>query len=448
MWRFSCLSEAPRRADASRARRNRRRCARWAVPALTILGLAASLSDVEVAARAAGSVTERWWSADLVSSLKQRGWEPPYFAGTVVAHPDGYHLDLARRAQASPTRNVTIGGFTYRTSDALVAAGREIFQTYDFGTHLFWDFRRAIDFATQVGDPAEYSRRYGMKRDKAGQFIGIVGVSGPAGHVVYGHSCALCHATVSSSGEVVLGTANHDFDIGLYYDALREKIRDVELVYLGDAPLEQIRFQGTGRVDPTMDSFWAPVKIPHLFALRGLESGLRSNGDTANLWMQCYRNLNGSYAVDPEIMEALMAFLISIEAPPNPHPMGELATRGAAVFQSQRCVRCHAPPYYTSGAVIPWEVIRTDPDRIENGYPKGYRVPSLLRVDLSRFLLHDGSLTSLEQLFDPTRRSPSFEPPGIPAGRRKRGAGVQGHEFGLRLSPEDRAALIAFLRTL
>lgn len=143
-----------------------------------------------------------------------------------------------------------------------------------------------------------------------------------------------------------------------------------------------------------------------------------------------------------------MAFLLSLRPPANPRAPGELEARGAAVFQAQRCQRCHAPPYYTTGLVIPWEVIHTDPDRIRNGYPKGYRVASLLRLDLMKLYLHDGSLTALEQLFDPARTSPLFEPPGIPDGRRKRGAGVRGHEYGLLLPPEERAALIAFLRSL
>ena len=197
-----------------------------------------------------------------------------------------------------------------------------------------------------------------------------------------------------------------------------------------------------------MDSFWAPVKVMHLFALRGLGHGLRSNGDTTNLWLQCYRNLNTSYPVESDVMESLMAFLLSIQAPPNPRPVGDLEKRGAAIFQAQRCHRCHLPPYKTSGYVIPWETIRTDPDRILNGYPKGYRVASLIRLDLQKYFLHDGSLTSLEQIFDPARLSPGFEAPGIPEGRRKRGAGVRGHEFGMTLSERDREALVAYLRSL
>lgn len=387
-------------------------------------------------------------SADLAAGLKARGWEPPYFRGTIRIWPEGHHLGMARRALAAPAETISVGGFAYRTSPALVAAGREIFRNYHFGTQKYWEFRRAIDFSTGVTDPNAYVRTYGVKRDQEGFFVGLVGVKEADGQILYGHSCALCHANVAENGTIVDGMANQDYDIGAYYEALRPKISDVDQIFLGDAALELLRYSGPGRTDSTVDSFWAPARVPHLFALRAFEHGLRANGDMSNLWIQCYRNLNGSYAVDSEIMEALMAFLLSIEAPHNPRPAGDLERRGEEIFEAQRCHRCHAPPWYSSGRVIDWNAIRTDPDRIRNGYPKGYKVPSLLRIDRYRFYLHDGSLTSLEQLFDPARLRPDFEAPGLHPARRKPGVGVPGHTFGLRLSPADHEALIAFLRSL
>ncbi|MFQ5700233.1 MAG: hypothetical protein ACE5HU_00125 [Acidobacteriota bacterium] len=362
--------------------------------------------------------------------------------------PGGVPPEPGPAGAGEPTDTITIGGFTYRTSPALIAAGREIFRNHDFGSHLFWDFRRAIDYSTGITDAAEYSRRYGVKRDGEGYFVGLVGVKRNDGKVMYGHSCALCHANVGEDGAIVEGMANHDYDVGLYYEALRSTIRDVDQIYLGDAGLDVLGSQGAGRTDSTMDGFYAPMRIPHLFALRAFEHGLRANGDMPNLWIQCYRNLNGAYAVDSDIMEALMAFLLSIKAPPNPRHLGERERHGETIFRGQRCHRCHLPPYYTNGRVIDWKSIRTDPDRIHNGYPKGYKVPSLLRLDRYRFYLHDGSLTALGQLFDPARLEPTYQAPGIPPARRKPGVGVPGHRFGLRLSPSDRADLIAFLESL
>lgn len=412
--------------------------------ALALMALAGCATDKPPAPSKATALPQSW---ELMRDLKASGWEPPYFDGTVRTFPDGYHLDLARRALGSPTQSVTVGGFVYRTSPELIAAGREIFRTYHFGSHLYWDFRRAIDHATGITKPEDYETVYGVKRDNEGFFVGIVGVKRANGDVEYGHSCALCHSNVAEDRTIVDGMANHDYDIGAYYDALRTKISDPEVITLGDSTLDALRFSGAGRTDSTVDSHYAPMRVPHLYALRAFEHGVRANGDMPNLWIQCYRNLNAAYAVDSEIMEAVMAYMLSLEPPANPHARGETEARGRAVFEAQRCHRCHMPPYYTDGQVVDWSVIRTDPDRIVNGWPKGYKVASLLRLDQYKLYLHDGSLTSIDQMFDPARLQPSYGAPGIPQGRRK-GEGVQGHMFGMRLSPEDRAALVAFLRSL
>jgi len=61
--------------------------------------------------------------------------------------------------------------------------------------------------------------------------------------------------------------------------------------------------------------------------------------------------------------------------------------------------------------------------------------------------LHDGSVASLEEMFDPDRLKETHKPGGWnPPGTETRA--IKGHEFGLRLSAEERAELIAFLRTL
>ena len=58
-----------------------------------------------------------------------------------------------------------------------------------------------------------------------------------------------------------------------------------------------------------------------------------------------------------------------------------------------------------------------------------YRVPSLRGVGDRTPLFSDGSVAHLEDLLDPKRRAP-------------------GHRFGLAISEEERAALLAFLYTL
>jgi hypothetical protein len=56
-------------------------------------------------------------------------------------------------------------------------------------------------------------------------------------------------------------------------------------------------------------------------------------------------------------------------------------------------------------------------------------------------------VTTLEQWFDPARLRDDYIPSGF-KGFKVTHRAVPGHQFGLALSLEDRAALIAFLRTL
>jgi hypothetical protein len=56
-------------------------------------------------------------------------------------------------------------------------------------------------------------------------------------------------------------------------------------------------------------------------------------------------------------------------------------------------------------------------------------------------------VATLEDWFDPRRLRDDYVPTGFKGYGMKTRA-VKGHEFGLQLSPEDKAALIAFLKTL
>jgi hypothetical protein len=76
-----------------------------------------------------------------------------------------------------------------------------------------------------------------------------------------------------------------------------------------------------------------------------------------------------------------------------------------------------------------------------------YKVPSLKGVWYRGHYLHDGSAGSLEEMFDPDRLQPLHVPGGwLPPGEKTRA--IKGHEFGLKLTPSEREALLAFLRTL
>jgi hypothetical protein len=91
----------------------------------------------------------------------------------------------------------------------------------------------------------------------------------------------------------------------------------------------------------------------------------------------------------------------------------------------------------------------TDPNlalktRKGTGY---YKVPSLKGLWYRGLIEHSGSIASLEEWFDRKRLRDDYVPSGWKAPGQKNRA-VPGHEFGLDLPAGDKAALIAFLKTL
>jgi cytochrome c peroxidase len=98
-------------------------------------------------------------------------------------------------------------------------------------------------------------------------------------------------------------------------------------------------------------------------------------------------------------VSALIAFLRTLQVPPNPHRLedGNLtqaARRGEKVFQSEKagCVRCHSGPYFTDGRN---HHVGT---ASRNDVYKGYNPPSLLGVYDRVLYLHDGRARTLEDL--------------------------------------------------
>jgi hypothetical protein len=165
------------------------------------------------------------------------------------------------------------------------------------------------------------------------------------------------------------------------------------------------------------------------------------------------------------MLYALALFIESLQPPPNPNQPNAATRRGEAVFREQGCGNCHTAPLYTNNRLTlaagyhpPESVMRltgamnisvgTDPNlamktRKGTGF---YRVPSLRMVWMEACLLHDGSIGTLEELFNPARLEPGFRSSNWAPIVKPHA--VEGHTFGLNLVPADRAALIGFLRTL
>ena len=189
------------------------------------------------------------------------------------------------------------------------------------------------------------------------------------------------------------------------------------------------------------------------------------NGPDATLKLENMGLAGGIKRTPDALLYALAQFLYSLQPPPNPNPVDTRARNGAHVFQAAGCPQCHVPPLYTNNRLTlaagfqpPASLLKsadimllsvgTDPNlALKTRRGTGlYRVPSLRMLWLEACFLHDGSIGTLEEFFNPARRKPDFRSSNwssiTPA------HAVNGHPFGLALSPEDRAALIAFLRTL
>jgi mono/diheme cytochrome c family protein len=172
------------------------------------------------------------------------------------------------------------------------------------------------------------------------------------------------------------------------------------------------------------------------------------------------------YRFPDELFYAMAKYIYALEPPANPNKFDDQAASGQKIFAKEGCGGCHAAPLYTNNKLTvatgfkpPKEHLQmfdvmnmsvgTDPGaalktRKGTGY---YKIPSLKNLWYRGLYLHDGSVASLEEMFDPARLGDQHVPGGF-KGYKVKNRAIPGHEFGLKLKPEERASLIVFLRTL
>jgi hypothetical protein len=164
---------------------------------------------------------------------------------------------------------------------------------------------------------------------------------------------------------------------------------------------------------------------------------------------------------------ALAQYIYSLKPPENPNNYSEtMLNDGERIFTEQGCITCHTPPFYTNNMLTPVDgfdppkshfelydifnvSVETDPtttlkSRRGTGY---YKIPSLLGVWYRGPFFHNGELATLEDVLDPKRLNDDYIPTGYKPLNVKTRA-VNGHDFGLELSAEEKEALIAFLKSL
>jgi DNA-binding beta-propeller fold protein YncE len=138
------------------------------------------------------------------------------------------------------------------------------------------------------------------------------------------------------------------------------------------------------------------------------------NGKNTSLYMQCgirfARFLMRREPFPIEDLNALVAFLDSLQPPPNEQPttdagLAAARERGRQIFeraakrdgtqipQKNRCITCHPPPLFTDLRVS--DVGSASP--IDN--EKGFDTPGLSNLILSSPYLHDGKAMTLEEIW-------------------------------------------------
>lgn len=173
------------------------------------------------------------------------------------------------------------------------------------------------------------------------------------------------------------------------------------------------------------------------------------------------------YRVADEVLYAIGVYLMSLEPPTNPDPEpADRLSAGEKIFHREGCINCHAPPDYTTGKLTialgstpPQDhPNREDIVRVSAGTDPGlamktrkgtgfYKIPSLRGLWYRPRLIHDGSVASLEEMFNP-RRLRSDHVPGGWKGPGIAQRAIPGHPFGLNLKAAEKADLLAFLRSL
>jgi hypothetical protein len=316
-----------------------------------------------------------------------------------------------------------------------VALGRRVFFYYPL---------RAEPPAEFLVEHPELAGELGMDVSETGEWTGLVAFLDDRSEARVGITCALCHSQ-RVGDQLVVGQARRGFDYGkmrLAWYAAEHRPLDSELA-------RRMGEWGPGRADITDDLQEDPVAIPDLWGIAELDyltaAGTLRQVNTSALAIRQETQIlfaNGQRTRPPrELAWALAQFVRSIEAPPPSRSSGA-SRRGGELFETH-CRGCHFGPT-GSGSLVDASFVGTEPALAE-GPARGtgrYRPAPLLRLTLSSPFLHDGSVSQLDDLLDPARLDADYL-----GGARGPGP-VPGHEFGMELAPDDKGALLDYLRTL
>jgi len=317
---------------------------------------------------------------------------------------------------------------------ALLPLGKAAFERYP--AQLAQYLRLGLTSRSAAG-------RYGLWVDDSQGVGGLVRAEMADGSVAVALTCSSCHAAAVSGGGISPGTPNAALDLGA-------AILAAQGISAEDSAEPQAAW-GPGRVDVTTEAGTEPVRIPDLRPVHFLtylqqDATIRARDlTTLAIRIETLLITNWGQVVRPPrvVALALAAYIDSLaDSLPPPDFAAAASPNGAGLFEAT-CSSCHVPPAFT-GEPVSLAVIGTDPT-IGLSADRGtgaYRVPSLRGVGARGPLLHDGTLPSVDAMFDPARLTDTFA-------QRLHGAGtVPGHLFGLDLSDGDRQDLLTYLHSL
>ena len=350
----------------------------------------------------------------------------------------GSELDAPNGASATPVSPSAAAlalpeSVASEDDPALVALGAAAFTRYP------------VQLAPHMGvalASREAAAHYGLWTDAGLGVGGLVRVALVDGTTALAVTCATCHAA-ADAGSIVMGRPNANLDVGaalLDSGSIADAARGAAVAAWGPGRAD---VTSAGATEPVAFSDLRPVRwLTHLHHDATLQVIDRT---TLAIRIETLIITSQGQAVRPPriVALALAAYLTSLaDSLPAADSAARASPEGARIF-GVRCASCHIPPALT-GPPVALDVVGTDPTlgvSPDRGTGK-YRVPSLHGVATRGPLLHDGTVSSLDAMFDPARVTSAF------AGKLHGSGAVQGHPFGLDLADADRAALVAYLRAL
>lgn len=322
-----------------------------------------------------------------------------------------------------------------------------------------------------------------------------------------GETCAVCHVSRLPDGRLWLGAPNSTLDIGRFKDEVNKRwIAAGNPSRYSEVALEKFRGLGPGRSNAESNEYpkLVAADFPPYFRLRD-RSHLNYLGTGGNLRSEASLSIFTFGAGDPEakvkipfpedaVANAFVDFLGSIEPPKGPEQPKELVDAGKQTFERAGCIGCHHPDEHGFNAIttfdetpngkelmvgvdpaFPRGTIRTDArHRLlvndpaaggDGGYDTllqfivtkrliaratdGYRALDLSGLWATAPYLHNGSVPTLEALFEPVAQRPAkWDHHGFAFDTSVPADGNEGHEFGTDLPAEEKSALIAYLKSL